>query len=204
MRPYARRNVGLPLYLLAAVVVLLGLFHAVWDADPLYAEVAEASILFVVGAAIALVGYRLRREDATLGASFRVAIFVLGGGTIVGFLAASFVTLRLLAGESTSELEYMLSIGWSVGAAAGAWAGYYFVRMESSLEAKRDLTKRLTVLQRVLRHNLRNEMMVIGGTNRDLRELVDDPEAERRVDLVDRHVRAVARLSEQSQTLTRI
>ena len=204
MWPYARRNVGLPLYLLATVVFVLGGLHVVLDDDPLYAEVAEASILFLFGSATGLIGYRLRRRGASVDESLRVAIFVLGGGAGVGVLASLFVVLRLLTGEATPEFEFILFIGWSVGAAAGAWAGYYFVRMESSLEAQRDLTKRLTVLQRVLRHNLRNEMTVIGGTNRDLRELVDDPEAERRVELVDRHVRAVARLSEQSQTLTRI
>ena len=200
----AEGRVGVPLYLLAASICLLGGLHMVLDADPLYAEVAEASILFVFGGAIGVVGYRLRGGDASLAESLRVATFVLGGGVIVGTLAALFVALRLLTGEATTELEYILSIGWSVGAAAGAWTGFYFVRMESSLRAQRDLTKRLTVLQRVLRHNLRNEMTVIGGTNRDLRDLVDGREAEGKVETIDRHVRAVARLSEQSQTLTRI
>ena len=204
MRGFARNHVGVPLYLLGGVILSLGLAHVAIDDDPLYAELAEASILFVFGVATVTVGYRLRRRDVTLQESLRIAVFVLAAGLVVGVLASLFVGLRRLTGEATPEPEFILFIGWSVGAAAGAWTGFYFVQLVAILEEQRDLTKRLTVLQRVLRHNLRNEMTVIGGASRDLRALVDDPAAATKVETIDRHVTAVSRLSEQSGTLTRI
>lgn len=199
-----RRRVGLPLYLVGFVILGLGAVHVVVDADPLYAELAEASILVVFGVATGTVGYRLRRRDATLKASLRVTQFVLGAALGVGLLAAVFVATRLLTGEPEPEWVFVLSIGWSVGAAAGAWTGFYVVQLEGTLEAQRDLAKRLTVLQRVLRHNLRNEMTVIVGATRYLHDEVDDPAVSTKLETIDRHARAVTKLSEQSQTLTRI
>lgn len=199
-----RRHVGLPLYLAGLAILGLGAVHVVVDADPLYAELAEASILVVFGVATGAVGYRLRRRDATLRASLRVTQFVLAAALAVGLLAAVFVATRLLTDEPATEWIFVLSIGWSVGAAAGAWTGFYVVQLEVTLEAQRDLTKRLTVLQRVLRHNLRNEMTVIGGATRYLHDEVDDPAVASTLETIDRHARAVSKLSEQSQTLTRI
>lgn len=204
VRRIARDRVDLPLYLLGSVSLVLGVVHVAPDADPLLTELVEATILFFFGGATGVIGYRLRRRDATVDEALYVSVFVLAGGLIVEVFAVVFVSIRLLSGEPTPVQEFLLFIGWSVGGAAGAWTGYYFVGMRTSLTEQRELTKRLTVLQRVLRHNLRNEMTVIGGASRDLRTLVDDPEARAKVETIVRHADEVSGLSEQSGTLTRI
>lgn len=199
--PAAWRGVRL-VYALGATILALAAAHVLLDADPLVVEAAEVSILLVFAAATFLVGYRLARRGTAPAEARRVAVLVIGGGLGVGALAAAFVGSRLLSGEPTTEIWYMLSIGWSVGAAAGAWTGFYVVRFEAVLDGQRDLAKRLTVLQRVLRHNLRNEMTIVGGMVHDLRGLVDGERAESKLDVADRHVRNVTRLSERSGTLT--
>lgn len=204
MRRFASKRSDVPLYLVGVTLFLLGAVHVALDDDPLYSELAEASILFAFGAATLVVGYRLRRRDATFDETLRVVVAVLAGGVLVGALAAMYVATRLVTGEPTTEFWFVLFIGWSVGAAAGAWTGFYFVRLESALADQRDMTKRLTVLQRVLRHNLRNEMSVIGGASRHLLARADDPDVVDALGTIDRHVRAVSKLSRQSATLTRI
>jgi len=191
-------------YALAAAVLAQATAYVWYDTHPPVAAFADATILGIFALAIGAIGYRLQRDGVSRDAVLRVAIFSLGGGLIVGVLALLFVVIRLATNDPFPDMELVLFIGWSVGSAAGAWSGYYYVGLESSLDEQRELTKRLTVLQRVLRHNLRNEMSIVGGVTRDLAATAEDPETRADLAVIDRHVERVIELSERSQMLTRI
>jgi signal transduction histidine kinase len=191
-------------YALAGVVVLQAAAYVWYDTHALFAQLADASILFIFALTIAVIGYRLHRRGTPRDDIYRVAFFSLAGGLIVGLLALLFLVIRVTTHEPFPDQELVLFIGWSVGSAAGAWSGYYYVGLEASLADQRDLTKRLTVLQRVLRHNLRNEMSVIGGTTRNLSAAVEDAGVAKDLERINRHVENVIELSDRSQTLTRI
>lgn len=192
------------IYALAGLVLLQAAAYVRYDTHPLVAALADASILVMFAVAIGFIGYQLQRQGTSSRAIHRVAFFSVAGGLIVGVLALLFVVIRLATNDPFPDLELVLFIGWSVGSAAGAWSGFYYVGLEASLARQRELTKRLTVLQRVLRHNLRNEMSVIGGVTRDLSTTVGDPDTVEDLAVIDRHVQRVIELSERSQTLTRI
>jgi PAS domain S-box-containing protein len=63
--------------------------------------------------------------------------------------------------------------------------------------------RRLAVLQRVLRHNLRNEMTVVHGHAADLAETCEDPEIADRLAVVADRAAAVNRLGEQTREMER-
>lgn len=191
-------------YALSGVVLVQAAGYVWHDTHALVAQLADASILLIFALAIAVIGYRLHRRGTPHDDIYRVAFFSLAGGLIVGLLALLFVVIRVATHDPFPDQELVLFIGWSVGSAAGAWSGYYYVGLEASLADQRDLTKRLTVLQRVLRHNLRNEMSVIGGTTRNLSASAQDAAVAEDLDRINRHVENVIELSDRSQTLTRI
>lgn len=198
------RHASVPVHALGLVIVGLAVAHVLVDDDPLTAELAEAAILLVFAGATFFVGRRVAREEVPLDRVWRIVSVTLASGLVVGALSAVYVAARVVAGEPTSEHAFALSVGWSVGAGPGALVGYYYDRLGRSLSRERDLTNRLTVLQRVLRHNLRNEVTMIRGAAEDVRRMVDDEAIEGKLDVVVRHSDRVTRLSEQSGRLTRV
>ena len=204
MAESVRGSVGAILYPQVLLVLSLAALHVAVESDPPMAEFADAAILLVFATVIGFVGHRQERDERPDAESIRISGLIVVGGLVVGALAAVYVAARHVAGETLPDAAFVLSIGWSVGAAAGAITGYYLVRLEASLRDQRDLAQRLNVLQRVLRHNLRNEMTVIGGASQSIRAVVDDSGVLAKLDVIDEHVERVARLSEQNATLTSI
>lgn len=201
-RPELR--VSAPIHALGLTVVLLGVVHVLVDDDSLWLEIAESFILFSFAAAVFWVGRRMSAEAASTGDTLRLLTVSLAGGLLVGVLSATFVLARLISAESIAEWDFILSIGWSIGIAAGALVAFYDKRVRRGMAEQEGLAKRLTILQRVLRHNLRNELTIIGGATEGAQRLAETPELKAKLDLIDRHVERVLRLSDQSQRLTRI
>ncbi|MFW5939309.1 MAG: hypothetical protein ACOCQU_02560 [Halolamina sp.] len=62
-----------------------------------------------------------------------------------------------------SDLFFLVAFATTLGAAVGTRGGLYAIESEERLREAEDLTKLLTINQRVLRHNLRNELSVALG-----------------------------------------
>ena len=186
---------------LAAVVLGLGLAHVVRDDDPLPIELVEASILFVFAGVLAFVALRVHRDRPDPGRVSRLVTTSLGTGVVVGGLSAVYVGSRHASGEPVTEGWFILSIGWSLGTSAGGLVGYYVERVRAERAAQEQLTGRLTVLQRVLRHNIRNEVSVIRGVADSAAEATDQPAVEADLRTLIDHVDRVHELSEKAQTL---
>ena len=193
---------GYQVHLLGLVVVLLAGAHVALDRDPPVTELAEASILLVFAAGVFFVGHRAAGERVPAADVLRIVTVSLGLGAVVGALAGAFLYLRAVTGEPISESRFILSIGWCLGVGAGALIGYYFTGVERERAEQALLTKRLTILQRVLRHNIRNEVSIVRGLSNDLATSADDPETRRKLGTVDAHVGRVYRLSENVQLLS--
>lgn len=187
---------------LATLVLGLAVAHVLLDDDALSVEVSEASILLVFAAVLAFVALRVGRERLDATRASRVAVTSLAAGLGVGGLATVFVAARIVAGEPITEAWFVLSIGWSLGSSAGGLVGYYVERVRAERAEQARLTGRLTVLQRVLRHNIRNEVGVIRGVASSAVETTDDPALESDLRTVVEHVDRVHELAEKAQTLT--
>jgi len=186
---------------LATAVLSLGFAHVAIDADPLWVELAEASILLVFAAVLAFVALRIRRDRLGPDRVWRFVAMSLGSGVVIGGLSAVYVAARYASGEPVTEDWFILSIGWSLGISAGGLVGYYVERVRAERAAQVQLTGRLTVLHRVLRHNIRNEVGVIRGVADSAASTTDDPAVATDLRTLIDHVDRVHELSEKAQTL---
>ncbi len=178
--------------------------HVVLDDDAVVVEAAEASILLVFALALAFVTWRVDHESFEPERVARVAATGLATGVVVGSLSALYLGARRVTNEPITEAWFIVSIGWSLGASAGGLVGYYVERVRDERAAQMRVAGRLTVLQRVLRHNIRNEVTIMRGIAQSARASTDDPAIADDLDRLCGHVDRVYGLSEKAQTLANL
>ncbi|MFC7069015.1 ATP-binding protein [Halobaculum lipolyticum] len=198
------RAVRLAPALLAASIVALVVLHVLLDRDSLVVETAEASILLVFALALVFVTWRVVREEFSPGRVWRVVATGLVTGVVVGSLSALYLGARRVTNEPITEAWFIVSIGWSLGTSAGSLVGYYVERVRHERAAQVRVAGRLTVLQRVLRHNIRNEVTIMRGIAQSARASTEDPEVSAELDRLCTHVDRVYGLSEKAQTLANL
>jgi PAS domain S-box-containing protein len=76
-----------------------------------------------------------------------------------------------------------------------------FVALESDVTSQRLREQQLDVLNRVLRHNLRNGTNVIDGHTTMLRDLIDDEEGQAHVKAIEERTATLSSLSDQAGTV---
>ncbi|QKG92620.1 PAS domain-containing protein [Halorubrum salinarum] len=84
----------------------------------------------------------------------------------------------------------------------GTHVGYTVVLSDVTERERR--RQQLEVLNRILRHNLRNDAGVVHGYGEILRDSLDDPELVRMADAVERRAGALAALGEKAGTVERL
>jgi len=84
----------------------------------------------------------------------------------------------------------------------GTHVGYTLVLSDVTERERR--RQQLEVLNRILRHNLRNDAGVVHGYGEILRDRLDDPELVRMADAVERRAGALAALGEKAGTVERL
>jgi PAS domain S-box-containing protein len=77
----------------------------------------------------------------------------------------------------------------------------HFVAVQSDVSERRLRNQQLDVLNRVLRHNLRNGTTVIEGRARMLRDEIDDPALEAHLQTIEERTATLSRLSDEARTL---
>lgn|GEM_PF-1658466 len=204
MKPRSQWRTASPIIALGVAVVALAVAHVVANDEPVVPELLDAGILLVFAVAILAVGYMAVRDEYDRRSVHRIVLFALGSSAVVGSLSGVFVLARTISNEPLPGGAFVLAIGFSLGGAAGTLIGYYLSRYETSLRHEAELRRRLTVLQRVLRHNIRNEVTIIEGVSRDLTDRVDDPSVAQGLDTITRHIDRVHRVAEKSQDLASV
>jgi PAS domain S-box-containing protein len=77
----------------------------------------------------------------------------------------------------------------------------HFVALESDVTSQRLREQQLDVLNRVLRHNLRNGINVIEGHTTLLRDVLDDEESKAHVNAIEEQTARLVSLSDQAKTV---
>lgn len=193
-----------PILAIGAAISTLAVLHVVVDDDPLLPELLDAGILLVFAVTVLTVGVRVVTDGVDWQSGRRILQFTVGTSLVVGGLSAVYVISLVSSDEPPADIWFVLSIGFSLGAGAGALIGYYLDQYERSLQHEAELSRRLTVLQRVLRHNIRNEVTIIEGVSTDLAERIDDPEAVKSLETITRHIGQIYRVAEKSQDLANV
>lgn len=191
---------GVPVYALAVSALAGGVGHALFH-DLLFSGILEGSLLVALSAAMFLGGYRIASSRLT---SFDVARVL---GVALAFAAATvaivggYLFARVLQGEVIEELAFVVTVALFAGVSAGLPVGYYYTRLSEELEELTKLNKLTRVNQRVLRHNLRNELTVLFGC---VDGIADGGDPEHHLQLMQSHLTRVHELSETAQLLGHI
>jgi signal transduction histidine kinase len=201
---------------LLALGGLLGLFHLVhlgWDLR----TGAHTLVGLVVGAVCPLVaallflvvtGLLLRADLGRNHAEILLRWTLVGIVVVVAVIALTVVSLRA-EGGSLAEWWPLLVDGATGGAIVGLLVGVYDARATRTAARLRDerrraewLSQRLQVLNRVLRHDLRNEVNVVQGYASLVAEGRGD--ARRYAAVIERKADQILRVSEKARHFERL
>ncbi|ELZ38637.1 sensor histidine kinase [Halorubrum tebenquichense] len=110
-------------------------------------------------------------------------------------------TVRIDAASGTGKRTYAVSVS-RLTDPNGTHVGYTVVLSDVTERERR--RQQLEVLNRILRHNLRNDAGVVHGYGEILRDRLEDPELVRMADAIERRAGALAALGEKAGTVERL
>ncbi len=180
--------------------VVVGVANALGGRGSAAARLVELTVITGLATGLAVSGYLMcRRVDDP-----RYVLYsTLGLGLLTGSLSLLASSVQVLKGYTLNEPVYYAVVMAAGGAAVGPYLGFYYARLQRSneelSERYRDLSalnQRLAVANRVLRHNLRNDLTVVDGVAKDLQRRVGDDGPTEHVDLLNRRTDSLLELSE--------
>lgn len=207
---YQSRLRGAPLYAIGLFIGAVGVGHLLVDPTPLVPHLLEFAVLLTLAGVVVVSGHyvaqRVRAEHF-----YYVVYSTLGLAVLTATVSWTASGLQVLQGYSLNEPVYYGFIMAAGGAAAGPFIGYYYARLQTSnaelnerYEEIRTLNERLAVLNRVLRHNLRNDVSVISGIGSDLQTRLEDEELRTQLELLNDRAKELVRLSKRSSDLRKV
>ena len=129
----------------------------------------------------------------------------ISGLTALSFAAlAGIVWLIWLLEHHAFKLSFLISFATSLGAAVGSRAGPYAVKADEQLTEAQELATLLSINDRVLRHNIRNELSVALGYLDGIESVEDGAEVEKRARIVRDHLDTLADTSERTRRIASI
>ncbi|WP_080505534.1 sensor histidine kinase [Halorubrum saccharovorum] len=124
--------------------------------------VLEAALVFCLSGIVFYTVYDLPRWDVSLAGQRRA--LRISVGTAVSFVAlAGVVWLIWLLEHHAFELSFLISFATSLGSAVGSRGSLYAVQADEQLTEAKELAALLSINDRVLRHNIRNELAIALG-----------------------------------------
>ena len=183
--------------------VALAASHAATESEGIE-SVLEAFIVFAVALTLFHSGRTLSRSSLSRRGRRRVLLSALSTGTVFASFPAAVYLVWSLAGTRFPEPVYIGMMMWVLGCAVGARAGYFTVRSAEERARVEELNKLLRVNQRLLRHNLRNELGVVHGYADEWRDRTTDEDALAALDTVDDHVERLLDISDRAQLVVAI
>ncbi|CCQ34169.1 Signal-transducing histidine kinase protein [Halorhabdus tiamatea SARL4B] len=142
-----------------------------------------APVLF--GGAVLAGGYWLARSDFDGSLAAAVTIWWFLGTAFGAFTALGLVAYQIGAGVSVADVAIVLSAIASIGGVGGLLVGRYDVRsqrrrreLEREHERLADERQKLVLLNRIVRHDIGNDLQIISGMSGHLETHVDEGGAE--------------------------
>ncbi|RLM51715.1 sensor histidine kinase KdpD [Halorubrum sp. Atlit-28R] len=117
---------------------------------------------------------------------------------------AGVVWLIWLLEHHAFKLPFLIAFATSLGAAVGSRAGPYAVKADEQLAEAQELATLLSINDRVLRHNIRNELSVALGYLDGIEDVEDDAEVAERATIVRDHLSELSETSERTRRIASI
>lgn len=164
--------------------------------------VLEAFIIVILAGSIAYSGYDLVQRDFSRRGSmqaFKQTCLAICAFMLLATAIAFIWSIE--RGAYPPDMAFMIIFAGSLGGAVGGRASLYSVQSREELEQNQDLTKLLKVNERLLRHNLRNELAIALGYLETLEERYGTTEE---TDLIRTHLRNLLDLSQRARKIVSI
>jgi len=183
-------------YAVLGLVAAVGYgFYVGWTV----AVALETLILLALSATLVYSGVDARDRDVSQPGLLRAATLTAVTGASFALLAVAIALIWELEGHPVVDTEFMLVFAMWLGLAVGAQASLYAVASEEKRARLADFVKLLTMNQRVLRHNLRNELAVVDGHLQNLERRVGADDAD--VAVAREHVDELLENSERTRRI---
>ncbi|WP_435074568.1 sensor histidine kinase [Halorubrum sp. HHNYT27] len=189
-------------YALGALCFGLGVAHLLTDGEGVGTSL-EAFVICAIALVVVVTGYELPDRPISRSGRWRaVRIMVTVAGSFA-LLALAIWLIWYLEGDPT-EFGFLVSFATTLGSAVGARGGLYAVEADERLSEADDLTKLLTINQRVLRHNLRNDLSVVMGTLDNIERRTRDPETIEDVQTARTHLQTLLETTDRTREIVSI
>lgn len=173
------------------------------NTNAIQAVLYELVVHVLFGGIILVLGVHIERSELAHEERFTVMVWCFSGFLFFLALAVWSELGALLSGEfSAAFVSQVVQLG-SMGGAFGVIAGVNHGRSERNrrlAERNDDQRETLVLLTRLLRHDIRNDMMAINGHADIVAEHVD-PEGESSLEIIQRRSDAIVRLLRDTDTL---
>ncbi|WP_332898733.1 sensor histidine kinase [Haladaptatus sp. CMSO5] len=207
---WIRLNTGFPFAVIGLFLVIGGISHASVHMQHSSRTIAEMIVPVSSGFSLLYASYRVSKNKMTVGEAFHMLVIVFSLITIALSISVFNIALDVWTNEPIDDPVYGLLVSSGVGAAVGAPLGFFYVNFQKShkklgteYKKSRTLNRQLSVMHRVLRHNLRNELTVLGGATEMLKHDPSPENVDEYIPLLDKHVKQLYSITEKAQLLER-
>ena len=189
-------------YALGAFCLGLGLAHLVTEGEGI-GTALEAFVICAIALLVVATGYGLPNRPVSQSGKWRALRLATTVAGSFALLALAVWLIWALEGDP-SEFTFLLAFATSLGSAVGVRGGLYAVEADERLDEACDLTKLLTINQRVLRHNLRNELTVALGTLDRIERRDHGPETDDDVRTARTHLERLLETTDRTREIVSI
>ncbi|VTT88078.1 putative light- and oxygen-sensing transcription regulator [Halorubrum sp. DM2] len=154
----------------------------------------------VLSVALVAVGGMLLRSSFTTRNAVRIAVWNLFGVTVLGGIMLGIFQYQAAMASPVTAPVFTIAKVLAIGAVAHVIIGVYDARRVRAQQLAKERRK-LSVLNRVIRHNLRNETTVLGGHASLVAEGVDDPDLRESAEKVAHSAAVIGGLAEDAKRL---
>lgn len=184
-------------YVLGVAFVGIGVWHLLSEGEQV-GTVLESLIVLSLALLPFYTGYELTRQDISAAGRQRAVDLTLGLVVVFALLAVAIALIWSLEGTPPDDAAFMVRFAGALGAGIGSQAALASVRSDEEYERAQQLNSLLKVTQRVLRHNLRNELAIALG---HLDNLEREQGASDDIDAARRHLEKLLANSEQARRI---
>ena len=197
----AKRELGVILVMGAGIgAVAIHLSHAVSSQEDAYTFLLGIFIPLLFGVGLVVGGVWLSRSTMKPEYVLRIGLWTVFMGIVVAGGQFMTVLYQQAEGGQLSHVFYVLANAGTAGGIVGFVIGIYNARQQRARHRAEHLQGQLTVLNRVLRHDIRNGATVIQGHA----ELVGETAREKHADRIRQQAQELVKLGQHARTIEKL
>ena len=189
-------------YGLGGLSIAFGLQHAVFEGDGI-GTLLESMIIWILAIVVLRTAYNLSESNVSHSGQWRSFCLSIGVSLSFALLAVIVWLIWHLEG-SPAELSFLVSFASTLGVAVGTRGSLYAVETQETLKQAQELSKLLQINQRVMRHNVRNELSIVLGYLDELERDTTASAREQKLTIIRKRLESLLDNAERTRQLVSI